>query len=31
MTRIKVKDIADAIEDFAPLRLKESWDNPVSR
>lgn len=28
MTRIKVKDIAKAIEDFAPLRLKESWDNP---
>lgn len=27
-TRIKVKDIAAAIEDFAPLRLKESWDNP---
>lgn len=24
----KVKDIAKAIEDFAPLRLKESWDNP---
>ena len=26
--RTKVKDIAKAIEDFAPLRLKESWDNP---
>lgn len=25
---IKVKDIAIAIEDFAPLSLKESWDNP---
>jgi len=25
---IKVKDIANAIEDFAPLHLKESWDNP---
>lgn len=24
----KVKDIAKAIEDFAPLGLKESWDNP---
>lgn len=24
----KVKDIAKAIEDFAPLSLKESWDNP---
>lgn len=26
--RIKVKDISQAIEDFAPLRLKETWDNP---
>ncbi|MDE6741200.1 MAG: Nif3-like dinuclear metal center hexameric protein, partial [Muribaculaceae bacterium] len=25
---LKVKDIAKAIEDFAPLRLKEDWDNP---
>ncbi|MBO5444037.1 MAG: Nif3-like dinuclear metal center hexameric protein [Muribaculaceae bacterium] len=25
---VKVKDIAKAIEDFAPLSLKESWDNP---
>ncbi|MCM1491139.1 MAG: Nif3-like dinuclear metal center hexameric protein [Muribaculum sp.] len=25
---IKVKDIAKAIEDFAPLKLKENWDNP---
>lgn len=25
---IKVKDIAKAIEEFAPLSLKESWDNP---
>lgn len=25
---IKVKDIAKAIEDFAPLCLKEDWDNP---
>ena len=25
---IKVKEIAKAIEDFAPLSLKESWDNP---
>lgn len=25
---LKVKDIAKAIEDFAPLRLKEEWDNP---
>lgn len=25
---IKVKEIAKAIEDFAPLCLKESWDNP---
>lgn len=24
----KVKDIAKGIEDFAPLSLKESWDNP---
>lgn len=24
----KVKDIAAAIEEFAPLSLKESWDNP---
>lgn len=24
----KVKDIAKAIEEFAPLSLKESWDNP---
>ena len=24
----KVKDIATAIEEFAPLSLKESWDNP---
>ncbi|MDE6697769.1 MAG: Nif3-like dinuclear metal center hexameric protein, partial [Muribaculaceae bacterium] len=25
---MKVKDIAKAIEDFAPLSLKEDWDNP---
>ena len=25
---LKVKDIAKAIEDFAPLSLKEDWDNP---
>ncbi len=25
---IKVKEIAKAIEDFAPLTLKEDWDNP---
>ncbi len=25
---IKVKEIAKAIEDFAPLALKEDWDNP---
>lgn len=25
---IKVKDIAKAIEYFAPLKLKENWDNP---
>ncbi len=25
---LQVKDIAKAIEDFAPLRLKEDWDNP---
>lgn len=28
MRIVKVKDIAEAIEEFAPLRLKESWDNP---
>lgn len=26
--KVKVKDISAAIEDFAPLRLMESWDNP---
>lgn len=25
---LKVKDIAKAIEEFAPLSLRESWDNP---
>ncbi|MDE7346310.1 MAG: Nif3-like dinuclear metal center hexameric protein [Muribaculaceae bacterium] len=25
---LKVKDIAKAIEDFAPISLKEDWDNP---